>query len=388
MVAGQAATGLAMLALARGSDPGSLGIFAALYAASFSVGGLLDFGSSQMWARDLSTGISSAHFRPWLRRRTLAQLPVVVLFAVIALRLAPDRVSNTTVVALSLQALTFSLAQGALAAVRGLRSGALAVWLIAAGNLVTLFAAVSSAQSEIVERVAVASTLSWLLTAVLALRSTRSLTKSPSRSAIRNPWHGSLHFGIFSSVLLAQGFSSALIASLSTAVEAGNLAAITQWTQPVYLVASAYTTHMFTVWSAAPSDARAYRLLRPVWILAGVGAVVSGLIFALAPQLVHWFLGPKYEGSIPLLRLSALAATPVFFAQPLAGFLQARRNERFVAAATGVGVLAVLVVVSLMAPRLGASVGPLTSGALGVSLAVVYFLRARRAGLVPSIDSI
>lgn len=380
LLAGQAATGLALLVLARRSEPASLGIFAALYTSSLSVGGLLDFGSSQLWTRELSRGLRVHHFRPWMIRRTLAQVPMAGLFVLSAWELTPARLSHVTVFALALQAATYPFAQGALAAVRGLRSAALATWLVAAGNVVTLLAAMVAPTSTIFEAVAIASSLSWLLTAFLALWLTRTLTKYTSEQWVGNPWRGSVHFGVFSAVLLAQGFTGVLIAALAGGIEAGNLAAIAQWTQPVYLLAAAYATHMFPILSAASSNAVAYRLLRPVWLIAAVGAAVSLLIFVLAPQLVHMFLGAKYEDSIPLLRLSALAATPVLLGQPLAGFLQARGGERFVAITTAVGVPLVLLAIVLLARTVGASVGPLTSGALSLSLAAVFFARTRRLG--------
>lgn len=380
LFAGQATTGLALLVLARRSAPASLGIFAALYAASLSVGGLLDFGSSQLWTREMSRGLWIDHFRPWMVRRTLAQAPLAGLFVMLALVLTPARLSHLTVLTLALQTATYSLAQGALAAVRGLRSASLATWLVAAGNLITLLVALLAPTSAIFEAVAIAASVSWLLTAGLALWLTRKLTRTSSAAGVGNPWRGSVHFGVFSAVLLAQGFTGVIIAALAGGAEAGNLAAIAQWTQPVYLLAAAYATHMFPILSAASSNLVAYRLLRPVWLIAAAGAAVSLLIFVLAPQLVHMFLGAKYEDSIPLLRLSALAATPVLLGQPLAGFLQARGGERFVALTTAVGVPLVLLAIVLLARTAGASVGPLTSGALSLSLAVVFFARSRRLG--------
>jgi len=380
LMAGQAATGLALLALARRSEPTSFGIFAALYAAGLSVGGLLDFGSSQRWTREMSRGLRIDHFRPWLLRRTVFQAPMVGLFAMSAVALAPAKLPHMAVLALALQAATYSFAQGALSAVRGLRSAVLASWLIAASNVLILLAALLAPASKILEAVAVASTLSWLLAAIAALWLTRNLTRTASQVKVGNPWRGSVHFGVFSTVLLAQGFTGVLIAALASAAEAGNLAAITQWTQPVYLLAAAYATHMFPILSAASSNEGAYRLLRPVWLIAAVGAAVSLLIFVLAPQLVHWLLGPKYTDSVALLRLSALAAIPVLLGQPVAGFLQARGRERFVATTTALGTMMLLLAVALLARPVGASVGPLTSGTLSLLLAAVFIAKARRIG--------
>lgn len=378
LVAGQALTGLAILILARRSEPESFGIFAALYAASLSFGVILDFGSSQLWTRELARGKRRGHFRPWLVNRTFAQAPFVAGFTVIALVVTPSRMSIGATIGLALQSGSFTLAQGALASVRAMRSPALAIWMIAGGNSLMLAAALLAPESKVFEAVAIASALSWVAATVLALTSTRHQMERGMRNWRENPWKGSVHFGQYGLVLAAQGFTIAIIGALAGAAQAGALAAVVQWTQPMYLLSSAYAGYMFPTLAAATSDAAAFRLLRPLWLVGASGATMCIALVAVAPRLVHTLLGAGYQDSVALLRFSALAGLPVLVGQPFAGFLQARGHERWVANTTTIVIVLGLGAVALLAIPVGAAIGPLSAGLSSLALATAFFIRANR----------
>lgn len=333
LVFGQATSAIALLVLARRSGTESFGMFIGLYAASLSVGALLDFGSSQCRTRELARGRELAQFRWWLRRRSILQIPAVVVGGGLAVVLISDRLPLICTAGVVTQALTYNVSHGAMASVRSLRSPVLAEWFVGAGNLVLLVACVASPSSSLLEVAGLAAAGSWALTAVCGLVVTRRLVggQAPSPDVSRNPWSGSTSFGASSLSHSIQGFLIGSIGWTSGADEAALVGGVNKWGQPIGLFAAAYATYMFPAFASASTDRQALLMLRPLRLIAAGGTLVAITLISLSSWLVDNLLGQRYAGADTILRLLLLAAIPVLLAQPLAAFLQARGAERFVA---------------------------------------------------------
>jgi O-antigen/teichoic acid export membrane protein len=376
LVFSQATSAIALLFLARRSEPESFGSYIGLYAASLSVGALLDFGSSQYRTRELARGQERTSFRWWLRRRSLMQVPVVVVFGVVSVLLLGDRLPVLCTVGLVAQALTYNVSQGSLSAVRATRSPVMAEWFVGLGNLVLLVICLVGPSSVLLAAAGLGAAASWFATAVIGLVATRHLVGGHEPAAVRNPWSGSASFGISSFSTSIQGFSIGAIGWTSGADQAALIGSVNKWGQPIGLFAAAYASYMFPAFSSAPTDRAAFDMLRPLRVIAGLGTLLAVALMVISPWLVDTLLGDEYAGADTILRLLLLAAIPVLVAQPLTSLLQARGAERFVArlfVAVNVAVFTLAVVGSF---ALGAASIPVFSFLGSCVLLVVLGRRA------------
>lgn len=381
LAASQGAAGLSFLVLARRLPIDRFGAFAALYAASTGVSTLLDFGSSQRWTRELAREADVSSYHHWLRHRTCVQLPIVAVLATLASVLIHDQIlSNVVVVVLSAQALTSTVSTGALAAVRARISPSRAAWFVFIGNLFFLSCVVSSPTRSLLMAGALGATVSWLITAGLALASTRHLSGDSVRRPARNPWVGTAGFGLFGLAVALQPFDVVIVGAIAGASEAGRVSAVSKWIQPALLLSYAYGVNVFPGLANAKSDRDALTQLRAASrILVVVVAVCIGILVT-APWLVSVLLGSEYKDSVILLRLLAIGALPVAINQPCVAFLQARGQEHFLAVATLGVVGADLVGTALLAHALGGAAIPIVS-TIGYSvLAVILVSRVRSFG--------
>lgn len=380
IISGQLANGLTFVVLARRLGPEEFGVFAALYTAGLFLGGLLDFGSSQMMTRDLAQGSARDTFKSWLLRRTAAQLLPVALATAIALVAVGGGAGTWTVVSLVSQGVSYPVALAWSAAVRALRSPALGTGLISAGNLLPLGAAAVAPAESIAGVAAIAVSASWLVTALSCWLVVRARLPGRSIPSHGNPWSGSFGFGLFGLAVASASLQVPLIGIVSGAAAAGELAAVSRWTQPVWLIASALAIQAFPGIAAAGSDRDAWLILRSAVPLASIGLGVAGAIVLAAPLLVNVLLGSAFDESVDLLRLLAIATAPVLVNQLVATFLQARGREREVALMTALAVILILFGTAALATLLGAAAAPLASVIGQLFLAIVLVTRMRGFG--------
>lgn len=332
LVFAQAASAIALLFLARRTEPEAFGSFIGLYAASLSVGALLDFGSSQYRTRELAKGDGRANFRWWLRRRSAMQVPVVVVFGLGAIALIGDRLPVLCTVGLVAQTLTYNASHGSMSAVRATRSPVMAEWFVGTGNLVLLVVCLVSPSSVLLTAAGLGAAGSWMVTAIIGLIVTRDLVRGEvPQAGQRNPWIGSTSFGVSSLSTSIHGFAIGAIVWTSGADEAALIGSVNKWGQPIALFAAAYASFMFPAFARATTNRAAFQLLRPLRVVVGLGTLLALGLMAISPWLVDTLLGERYAGAEDILRLLLLAAIPVLVAQPLTSFLQARGAERFVA---------------------------------------------------------
>lgn len=377
LAAGQGVMGLAFIVIARRLGPEVFGSFAAAYALTLVVGGLLDFGSGQRMTRDLSQGLLRSEFTAWLIKRTAFQLPVALAFS-IGLALFFDSLPGLLVpLCLGSQALTYPLSTGAGVAVRALRSPALAAWFAAFGNLTVLGAAVWVSDDRLLGAVAVASTGSWLLTAGLSLATTRRLITHRPLSTKRNPWKGCVPFGVSGLAYASPGLYIGLIAVGAGPAQAGLAAAVQKWIQPITLIPNGFSTQMFPAFAAAPTDQDALQALRSLRRVAWVAFASVAVLVVFAPQLTQGLLGVAYADTTLILRMYALSILPVILSQPLSTFLQARGHEQIVARTSMSLALVSLPAVYVLSLFVGARAAPIVMSAYSLILLTAFVLQLR-----------
>ena len=154
-MAGQVATGLSFLVLARRLGADQFGLFAILSAAGVVLAGLVDFGSSQLQTRQLAKGLGLDSFSSWLWRRTAWQVPVIVAAIAAAQILVGGDTGLLVVVALMSQGLTLSFSTAWSGAVRALRSPAIAVSMISVGNVMVLIVVVAAPERLLIGAAAI-----------------------------------------------------------------------------------------------------------------------------------------------------------------------------------------------------------------------------------------
>ncbi len=373
ILASQATAGLSFLVLARRLTPSEFGTYAVLYTLGVTLGAVLDFGSSQLRTRELARGVGLDSFSSWLRRRCVWQAPFVVAAALVAHIAVGSRSSVAVTALLISQGLTFPIALAWCGAVRALRSPALGTWLIAAGNAVLLVVALVAPLNELVIAAALAAGASWLFTSGIAKLLARDLLGPQCVTWNTSPWAGSSGFGLAGLAGALIQLQVVIIGAVAGPAAAGELAAVSRWGQPIYLVAAAFSAQTFPSMAAAHTDAAALRTLRPVWRFGVIGVIIAVAMAAAAPWLVEVLLGADYETSIGLLRLTALAGIPVLFTQPVTSFLQARGSERPVALALMLTTVLSLAATAVAAAPLGAMAAPLCVGVAQFLLAAILF---------------
>ena len=372
IVSAQVLTGLLFALLARRLDPTDFGVFATVYATSLAVGGLIDFGSSKLWMRGLSRGERTGQFNSWIIRRSLVQAVPAAIGALVALRVAGDRIGTVAAIALAAEVLFYPLSQGLASAVSALQSPVRSAWFVTIGNLLPLIAVVAAPTGSVSTATACAVSLSWILTSAVCFWSVSSRLPVQRRLEARNPWQGTLAFGVAGLGTAAMGFHLVLISVVAGPTAAALVAAVSKWVQPVYLLPTAFTLAVFPSMSRSSSDIEALRLLKPFRMLGLGGLCFVGALVTFADPMVSLVLGPEFSEAAGVLQLYALSAIPVLVAQPLSSLLQARGRERLVARNTLGAGLAGLLLVAVLAEVVGAPAGALAGIATGTFLAVVF----------------
>jgi O-antigen/teichoic acid export membrane protein len=360
-------TGLAQILLAviyvlaaRGSDPRSLGLIITAIALGTTAAGFVDFGTNSLWAREIARRrLNPAELgaRVWGKLLAASVLGCAwVLVTLVAFPLSHIWPAGIVMVALlANQTMQVSL--------RGAARGELvsAVILVDRAVAILLFLGLLSSGVSVMTALWLSISVGSASAAVLGY----TLTKKGTRPALtvtprRNPWSGARNFGLAGVANSAQTLDLPLLTLVGGPVASGLYGAVSRWTQPMSLLATAFAS------ASAPFAANAgtmrgalASLRRGLWM--PVAAIVLALtVFALSPWIVDLLLGQTYEGSAAVLRILALVSVASIISQPLVVALQSLRHDGFVAAALSLSVLVQLGLVTAFARH---------EGALGAALA-------------------
>lgn len=361
---------------ARASSPADFGLIVSAVAIGTTAVGILDFGTNSYWTRELaSKRLSSSTLGRRLASKLIYAAAALVVGAGIAALFFPA--SSLWVAGPIAISATFS--QSSQVPLRGLGRGDLVAIATLAEKLVTALAFVILVAFHI-------SPISglWISLAVGSLSSGYicwRLTPQDARPRLvlrrsTNPWAAAGHYGVANVAVTAQALDIPTLTLFGGAGAAGIYAAVSRWTQPMGLLASAFSAASAPHIAKAHSAAEAWRTARKsIWLL-GVAIALSILTAVLAPVLVDVLIGQKYSGSADVLRILALSTVLSIANQPLFVFLQSRGMDRPIALITVLSVLVQLTLVFLLAPYIHAQ------GAAIAALLTQFVLFVSMCGLL------
>ena len=347
---------------ARSSAPDQFGLVVAAIAVGTTAVGLLDFGTNSYWTRELAARRLNAEV---LGKRLTSKLlyAAVVLFAwslstalwvqSMSLWIAGP-IAMSVLLSQTLQVPLRSLGRGDIVAVAVLLEK-----LVAAATFMVLM----SVGAPPVTALWLALSIGGLSSALFCWK----LTPIAARPVLRlsrstNPWTSSRHYGIATAALTAQSLDIPTLTMFGGANAAGVYAAVSKWTQPMSLLASAFSSASAPHIAKADSGRAAWRSAKKsIWLLwAAIGLCIIIAIFA--PPIVEILVGPKYAPASGVLRVLAIATVFAVINQPLYVFLQSRGFDRPIALITLSSVLLQLALVALLSGNLherGAAVAAL-----------------------------
>lgn len=161
-----------------------------------------------------------------------------------------------------------------------------------------------------------------------------------------NPWHNSLGIGSTQVLSQIQQLDLNLLALLSNTTSAATYGAVSRWTNAMGVFAGGFSQSIIPSASRESFDKSEIRELRKasVWLVMAI--LSSILIYIFASRIVAIVLGTKYSDSAGILRVLAVAAVASTFTQPIATYLQAKglNLQVFRALITGI-VLQILMIV-------------------------------------------
>lgn len=375
-VAAQVVTAAIYLGAARASSPEDYGAVVAGVAVALSCAGLVDFGANAYMVREMA---NSAQFLPEARRRLWGKLAAMAGLSVLAIVASHIAGAPTSIVLVVVVALMTGASLSFAAFARGLHRSDLVAVALLVDRLVAVVAMAALLLSDV--------NVGWALPVALSLGNAAGIgvlvrlipgSENPwlQEKRVSNPWRGAAGFGVASVAGSLQALDTAVAGARGGPAVAGEYGAVSRWTQPVGVVATAYSSTAAPFFASARSGRAALRTAASsAWWLA-LGSFVALLTALFSDQLVDLLLGPNYRASGPVLMWLSLGVALSVWNQPAAVLLQARGMDTMVA----------IVRLGLSVSYLGAiSVLVPVHGALGVAwsfVALQVLVGASFAGLV------
>jgi len=356
-----AATGVAQVIVAvmyivaaRIAGPADYGLTIAAIAVGTALVGYADFGTNSLWVRDLANGGLDVRALSSRARGKLLVATVGGLVLLVGLLFTPFAYYWIAVPILLSQLLRQTSVVPLRAAAQSGRVALVAVAERVLGLvvLVGLFAVGVAAESALW----MALTAGSLFASGLA----RRLTPPSLRFAIgprlrpSSPYVGARHYGLFTIGVSSQSLDLALLSGVGGAAAAGLYGAVNRWTQPMGLLANAFSTAAIPFVAKSPDTRAALRAVsRGAWLL-GLAIAACVIVFFSAPWIVPILVGNQYVGAVSVLQILALGTIPGILNQPLATFLQAIGRDRVVSFVVMGSVVLQLGLILLLAGPFGA----------------------------------
>ncbi|MCA5924723.1 lipopolysaccharide biosynthesis protein [Curtobacterium oceanosedimentum] len=337
---------------ARGVGPEAFGSVVSAIALGTAAAGFIDFGTNNHWTRELAR---QAIGRDAFAARLFSKIAITVALGVIW----------TVVLGVAAPASHLWLAGPVAAALVANQAYQVPLRSAARGDLVALVILSDRASAAVfffaLLAVQVPSTVAlWVaLAAGSVLASAIAGVLGPDRLGrvrlrLVNPWVGARYFGITVVATSAQSLDLALLSGVSGSAASGVYGAVSRWTQPMSLLAAAFSSALAPYAARSPDLRAAWsELRRALWMpVAAIGLAVA--VFFAAPLVVDVLLGDDYAGSAGVLRLLALVVIPSIICQPLVVILQAFGRDRYVALIMVIAAIAQLVLVLVLGHASGA----------------------------------
>lgn len=356
----QILTAYLFLVAARSSAPADFGVVAAAIAAAAFLASAVDFGTNGLWLRKLARhprlagNYWSVLVSKVLLALLLGALPLCLLVAI----------GSPFAASLVIAVLTIAY-QGLMVYPRSMRRQFFVGFTSVADKASALITYEILRRSfgwnvELLLPSAVATGLSvGILLAVLF--AWREVPWSFRRVKLIVPWRHARSFGIANLALSAQTLDSTVLVAIAGSAASGVYSSVARWTQPMGIVAGAYTSAMVPHAARNP-DLRTIwpSLRRSSWILL-LGVSACAAVGLLADWIVLVFLGEAYADAGPVLRVLAMSTSLAIFSQPSFALLQVLKYERAVSVITVAAVSIQLIALIPLALSVGSLAGALAS---------------------------
>jgi O-antigen/teichoic acid export membrane protein len=357
---GQVIVAVLYIWTARVEGPESFGPIVAAIAAGSTLAGLIDFGANSFWVREMASsrmdleslgmGIATKIFTGFVLCSCWCAVNIFVWPSMQLWIAGPIAISIllSQCFAVPLRA----AGRSDLVALGTMVDRTVAACLFATLLILGVDATLALWSSMSAGPIAASVLTRWVLSGDL---------KPPLRLVKgHNPWQGSKHYGLSSVAVSAQTLDLSIMNMVAGPAAAGLYGAVNRWTQPMTLLAGAFTNSAAPIVARAASWKQAWPQVKRSALLL-VGAVVTCIAVALlADPLVTVLVGPEYDNSGTVLQVLALGTIGAVLNIPVASFLQSLGRDRAVSAIITTGVLIQLGLVACLS---------LQYGALGASLA-------------------
>ncbi|MEV8239979.1 oligosaccharide flippase family protein [Microbacterium testaceum] len=346
---------------ARETGPESYGHLVAAIALGTSAFGFFDFGTSAFWIRERASERMPLDV---FSERVTAKLGIALVFFTIALAVAllwfPTLVPSCAIF------LAGTVTQTAMVPLRAARRGEVVAGLsiVERAAALPVFAITIAAGVDPLQSLWISLATGTMTAGVAAYLVSRTAGRAKLRWRPRsNPWRGAGFYGMSALATGAQQLDLPLLTAVAGPVAGGIYGGVNRWTQPMGLLATAFSSASAPFIAHAQDWKSTQRLVtRAAWLLV-LAVCVSAALAVAAPWLVALLLGPDFADSAAVLQWLAMGTIPIIINQPLAAALQARRYDHFVA---GVYLPSVLIQLTLVF-MLGMSFG-------AVGAAVAFFI--------------
>lgn len=369
MIAAQLIVAVSYAVVARGATPAEFGNALGLIALSSLASGLFDFGLSNYMVREIAASVVTTHEAATrIARRLIVALTLAALILVVAIlleiSLGLDLLGISA--ALLLVFIATALAQSAQVPARAQGQMSLLSAATVANRLAGLATVLVATNIHLPVIWVLASAISFgqvvnALVSVFGVRGRRSSAKiGRTIRAVGGPhrwstsWVGAGSYGMAGVAGAAQQVDVSLLTVFGGSSAAGFYGAVSRWTQPLVLPATALSQAIVGRVSAAGSARESFQIvLDHAWmIVLGIAASIMFAFFA--GPLTEVVLGPKYSQAALALAVLALAAIPTLLGQPLAMVLQSRRHDSVVATAMWIALAVRLILVCVFGAFFGA----------------------------------
>lgn len=333
---------------ARSSAPSDFGLVVAAIALGTTAVGVLDFGTNSFWTREVASGrLNPRELGKRLASKLFYAAIVLSAWTIITFTWVP----STSLWMAGPVAMSLLGSQSFQVPLRGLGRGDLiaAAVLIEKVATAAVFFLLLAFGTEPISALWSSLFLGGLSSALLCWQLTPKRNRPPlilRRGT--NPWTASGHYGIATVALTAQSLDVPILTVFGGASAAGVYAAVSRWTQPMSLLAGAFSSasapHIAKAHSAHEAWQSAKKSIWLLWVAVGLCVTIA----VIAPTIVDTLIGSSYVGAGDVLRVLAVSTVFAIANQPLYVFLQARGFDRPIAMITIMSVLLQLVLVAVL----------------------------------------
>jgi O-antigen/teichoic acid export membrane protein len=352
---GQALVAVVYILAARNSSTTDFGLIVTAIALGTAFVGFVDFGTNSLWVREIAKQAMNSLD---LGQRLVSKIAIAGLVSLLWASVILIWFGDSTLWVAAPIGMSLLVNQSNQVVLRGIAKAETVSLSILTDRAVVIVVFLITFGAGVDPTIALWTSLT--AGSVVAAWVGWALTPRNSRPTLRfrlrtNPWKGATHYGLFTLGVSAASLDLPILTIIAGPTASGLYGAVNRWTQPMSLLASAFSSASapFIARSSSWVEAWAY-VTKAIWL--PLSAIATAIVLALsAPFVVSILIGDSYIGSAPVLQILAIACIPMIVNQPLSVFLQARGQDRIVAVANVATIVTQLLLVAGLASIAGAT---------------------------------